>query len=203
MGLRLLGSSLHVPDTRASLREVIHHSSGSRGNALQSCLEEIEFLDDSIARWDVRIKEASRSLPAVQLLVREVPGVGEILAATIVAETGEIERFRTAKAFGRYAGLTPSDRSSGGRVIHGAITREGSPHLRWALTQAAMICLRCGHGPGRAVGDWIRARQKRMAHPKKAKVAAARKLAETIWRIFHYGECFDPAKPFGGAREVA
>jgi transposase len=203
MGLSLPASSVHVLESRTFLKAVIEETTGHRSHALQSCLDEIDFLDTSITRWDDRIKEASTSLPAVAVLAREIPGVGAVLAATIIAETGEIERFSTAKAFGRYAGLTPSDRSSGGRTIHGAITREGSPHLRWALTQAAMICLRCGRGPGRAVGDWIRAHQKRMGHHKKAKVAAARKLAETIWRLFHYGEGFDAAKAFGGTRESA
>ncbi len=34
----------------------------------------------------------------------------------------------------------------------------------------------------------------------KARAAAARKLAESIWRLFHYGELFDMARPFGGVR---
>lgn len=87
--------------------------------------------------------------------------------------------------------------------MHGAISREGSPHLRWALTQGAMGCLRSKTGAGFAAGNWIRAKQKRMGIKAKARAAGGRKLAEAIWRLFHYGECFDPARPFGGKRMSA
>ena len=57
--------------------------------------------------------------------------------------------------------------------------------------------MRCKRGPGLAVGDWTRARARKLGRGK-ARVAAARKLAESIWRLFHWGERFDVAKPFGG-----
>ena len=79
------------------------------------------------------------------------------------------------------------------------ITREGTEHLRWALTQAAMGCLRSRSGPGLAVGNWIRAKQRRMGCKAKARAAGARKLAESIWRLFHLGECFDRPSPSGDA----
>ena len=123
--------------------------------------------------------------------------MGKALAATIAAEAWPLQRFRTPKAFARYTGLTPSDRSTGGRQIHGSITREGSANLRWALTQAAMGCLRAKRGASVAAGDWIRSKQKRMGCKAKARTAGVRKLPEQIWRLFHFGECFDAAKPFG------
>ncbi len=42
-----------------------------------------------------------------------------------------------------------------------------------------------------------------MGIKSKARAAGARKLAESIWRLFHYGETFDPARPFGGPRTCA
>ena len=109
----------------------------------------------------------------------------------------------SAKAMARYTGLTPSDRSSAGKTRPGSITREGSEHLRWAMTQAAMACLRCRSGAGLAVRDWIRAKERRMGCKGKARVAGARKLTESIWRLFHWGECFDVARPFGGVPALA
>jgi transposase len=81
--------------------------------------------------------------------------------------------------------------------IQGGITKEGSRHLRWALVQAVVNCMRCKRGSGLAIGDWTRARARRLGRAK-ARVAAARKLAESIWRLFHWGERFDVTKPFGG-----
>ncbi len=75
--------------------------------------------------------------------------------------------------------------------------------MRWALTQAAMGCLRSKSGPGLAAGNWIRAKERRMGCKGKARVAGARKLAESIWRLFHWGEAFDASKPFGGMPEAA
>jgi len=139
----------------------------------------------------------------VKSIAQGMPGFGTILSSVVVAETGDFIRFGSEKAYGRFTGLTPSDRSTGGRSIHGGISREGSSHLRWALTQAAMACCRARNGPGVAVGDWIRAKEKRMGIKAKARAAGARKLAESIWRLFHYGELFDPARPFGASRASA
>ena len=63
-----------------------------------------------------------------------------------------------------------------------------------------MGCLRAKQGPALAAGNWIRAKQKRMGCKAKARVAGAHELSEQIWRLFHMGECFDAARPFGGGR---
>ena len=115
----------------------------------------------------------------------------------IVAESGPLTRFAQPKAYGRYAGLTPSERSSAGQTRFGKISKEGNAQLRWALTQTAASCLNTKHGAGVSVRNWIRARELRMGSCKKALVAAARKLAEAIWRLFTLGECFDLERMFG------
>jgi transposase len=137
----------------------------------------------------------------VDLIAKEIPGTGKILAATIVAEAGDIRRFHSAKAFGCATGLTPSDHSTSGIIKHGGITREGNPHLRWAMTQAAMGCLRSRRGAGLAVGNWIRTKEKRMGNKAKARAAGGRKLSESIWRLFQYGELFDAGRAFGSRGE--
>jgi len=47
----------------------------------------------------------------------------------------------------------------------------------------------------------VQAKAKKLGR-KKALVAGARKLAEAIWRLFHWGEVFDVTKPFGGPRST-
>lgn len=201
IGRLLPTATLRSAKAVAFVEQVAAEVGGERGHALQNCLRELAHQDAVIQGWDERIEVLARELPAVRTIERELPGAGVVLASTIVAEAGPIRRFRTAKAFGKYTGLVPSERSSGGRTRHGGISREGSGYLRWALTQMAMACLRSRRGPGVVIGDWIRKKQRRVAIRGKARCAAARKLAESIWRLFHYGECFDPARPFGaGAR---
>ena len=173
-------------------REDVH------GQIVAHYLALLEYLFDALEGCEQVIDELAEGFPQVHTLEQEIPGVGRVLSAVLVAEFGPVERFESPKAMGRYAGLTPSDRSSAGKHRPGSITREGSAHLRWALTQAAMGCTRSRSGPGLAAGNWIRAKQRRMGCKGKARVAGARKLAETIWRLFHWGERFDAAKPFGG-----
>lgn len=192
------GSSISTKKARLFVAEKALETSGTRGRALRSCLDELDYQDATIQEWDEVIGAMCPKLPAVDLIADEIPGVGRTLAATIVAEAGDIRRFHSAKAFGCATGLTPSDRSTSGKTLHGGITREGNPHLRWAMTQAAMGCLRAKKEPGYAVGEWIRAKQKRMGNKAKARAAGGRKLAEAIWRLFQHGECFDAARAFGG-----
>ena len=194
------GSAISTQMARQFIIEKALEATGARGQAIRGCLDELEYQEDATKEWEEVIDRIAAGLPAVQLLADEIPGVGKILSATIVAEAADITRFRSAKAFGRASGLTPADQSTSGQTRHGGITREGNPNLRWALTQAAMGCLRSRQGAGRAAGDWIRAKEKRMGNKAKARAAGGRKLAEAIWRLFNLGECFDAARPFGGER---
>ena len=198
MGVKLSECKVESIRNWNALLDLCEEREDVQGQAVANYLLQLEQLSEFRKDWEERIDELAEGLPEVRVLEREMPGVGRVLSAVIAAEVGPIDRFHSPKALGRYTGLTPSDRSSAGVSRSGTITREGSEHLRWALTQAAMGCLRARSGPGRAVGDWIRAKERRMGCKGKARVAGARKLAESIWRLFRWGECFDAAKPFGG-----
>jgi len=190
--------SLRAIRARRFLETLAAELPGARGYALKLTLRELDHQDEAIADWEARITEMAEELPEARAIQEHIPGAGPVLSAAVAAESGPIRRFHTPKAYAKYTGLTPSDRSTGGRMIHGKISREGSSHLRWALGEIVMACMRCRRGPGVAVGQWVRVKQKRMSIKGKARCAAARKVAESIWRLFHYGECFDPERPFGG-----
>ncbi len=199
MGERLPTKAFSTVKGRAFLEALIPDTRGGRGRALREILGEIDFFDAAAQRWAQELERLAETLPAAAALDREIPGVGPVLAATILGETGDVRRFASPKALGRFTGMTPSERSTGGEQIQGGITREGSRTLRWALMEAVMHCHLARGGAALAVADWTRARAKRLGR-LKARVAAARKLAESIWRLFHWGEAFDAAKPFGGLR---
>ena len=167
--------------------------------AIEDGLAHYEDLSRRIEAWERRIAEITEGDLDVAALNERMPGVGPILAPTILAESGPLSRFHSAKAFARYAGLTPSERSSAGITRHGRLAKDGNPNLRWALTQAISACMRCRRGPGLAVGNWARGRKKRLGGTNKAKSAAARKLAEAIWRLYALGECFELERIFGQA----
>lgn len=204
LGIRLRGAGLRSAEARTRLYEQVTATEGVLGMGLRAYAEKLEQLDATIAMWDQELQRLAHALPEVAALERHIPGIGPVLAAIIAGEAGDVQRFASAKAFAAYSGLTPGCRMSAGKYARSAISREGSSLLRYALTQAVMACTRARRGDALVVGTWVRRQEHRMGAKGRARCAAARKLAETIWRLFHYGECFDAARAFGGrARDVA
>jgi hypothetical protein len=121
-------------------------------------------------------------------VLTKIRGIGSYTAMLVIAEVGEIERFPTAAHLCSWAGLVPTVRSSDGRARLGHISRQGSPHLRWALVEAAQIAVRYG-GPLRTRFEAIARRRGR----KIAKVAIARQILTLCYYGLRDGEirCLD------------
>lgn len=79
--------------------------------------------------------------------LRCLKGVDTATAADLVFEAGEFSRFRNARSFAAWVGLTPSEHSSGESDRRGAITKAGNKHLRKALVEAAWHYLTCSGRP--------------------------------------------------------
>jgi transposase len=111
-------------------------------------------------------------------VIQQLPGIGPVLAGVIVAEIGDVTRFRSAAQLCSWAGLTPRHRESGTKVTRGHVTRQGSRLLRWALTGAIQRLPR--ESVIGAAKDAIIARRGTQAR-NIAKVAVARKLLTLIY----------------------
>jgi transposase len=111
-------------------------------------------------------------------VIQQLPGIGPVLAAVIVAEIGDVTRFGNAGQLCSWAGLTPRHRESEVKVTRGHVTKQGSRILRWALIEAIQ------HQPAgsrpRAARDAIIARRGKQAR-NIAKVAAARQLLTLVF----------------------
>ena len=111
-------------------------------------------------------------------VIQELPGIGPVLAAVIVAEIGDVTRFRNPGQLASWAGLTPRHRESDVKVTRGHVTKQGSRQLRWALIEAVQ---RTPSGTRvRDAKDAIIARRGPRAR-NIAKVAAARQLLTLIF----------------------
>jgi transposase len=110
--------------------------------------------------------------------IQQLPGIGPVLAAVIVAEIGDITRFRNPGQLCSWAGLTPRHRESDLKVTRGHVTKQGSRMLRWALTEA--IQRTPAGNPVRQRKDSIIARRGKEAR-NIAKVAAARELLTLVF----------------------
>jgi transposase len=182
---------------RAAVCKLIAEYTGAARLALHRLYVRIRSLTREIQRWALEVQRLSQGFAEVEQMIQEVPGLGRVTAATVYAELGNPRRFHSEKAYAKSTGLTPGYRISAGKVAGTVITRQGSRAARWALTQAAMACLRCKRGAGAQVRQWM---LRRFQHrpKKKVVVAAARKLAEGVWRLFALGECWDLERAFPG-----
>jgi transposase len=139
--------------------------------------EEITMLEDVIA--DLLVGHRGYHV------IQQLHGIGPTLAAVIVAEIGDISRFRRPEQLCSWAGLTPRHRESDLKVARGHITKQGSKILRWALIEAVQRA-RVGSRI-RAVKDGIIARRGPEAK-NIAKVAAARELLTLVFYGLRDGE---------------
>jgi len=121
--------------------------------------------------------------PAV--LLQSMPGVGLITAMTVLAELGDITRFRSRASVANYAGLTPVVRSSDSKTWMGGITRRGSSHLRAVLGEAAWVAIRSAPVYG-AMYDRIYTRR----GAQKAIVAVARRMMEDMFTMLIKDQAF-------------
>jgi transposase len=116
-------------------------------------------------------------------LLTTVPGIGWLTALTLLVEIVDFSRFPDGEALSSFAGLTPSEYSSGDRVRHGRITRQGNPILRAALVESSWILI--GKDPEmRRFYERIKIRR----GGKKAIVAVARKLCHRLLAITKQGQ---------------
>jgi transposase len=116
--------------------------------------------------------------------IRQLPGIGPVLGAVIVAEIGDITRFGKPGQLCSRAGLTPRHHESDVKVTRGHVTKQGSRALRWAVAEAIQ------HAPAgtrpREVKDVIIARRGTQAR-NIAKTAAAREMLTLVFYAMRDG----------------
>ena len=118
-------------------------------------------------------------------VIQQLPGIGPVLAAVIIAEIGEVSRFGNAGQLCCWAGLTPRHRESDVKVTRGRVTKQGSRQLRWAVIEAIQRAP-AGSVTG-TVKEAIIARRGPRAR-SIAKVAAARRLLTLVYYGMRDGE---------------
>jgi transposase len=97
----------------------------------------ITHMQQTLADLRNQMSQLAKRSPHYKLL-RSIPGIGEVTAATILSEIGSIERFHSKKQLIAYAGLDPSVFQSGKfTATNNKISKRGSPYLRKALYQSA------------------------------------------------------------------
>jgi len=120
-------------------------------------------IDDAIAAAPCELREVIAGLQALR-------GIAKLTATTLAVEIGDFTRFSKAPQLMAFAGIVPSEHSSGGTRRQGAVTKTGNAHLRRVLFESAW-CYRHRPGRGRALTE----RQRDLPEPIK----------ELAWKAQH------------------
>ena len=145
--------------------------------------EEIEALTGKIKQSERELEAFGKTLPHVTRILT-IPGVGIIVATAFFAFVGDVTRFPSGRHLASYLGLTPRERSSGGRRRLGAISKRGDTYMRMLLVHGARSLL--FHASNAKshdrLRDWAMKLRGRTTH-NKAAVAVANKLARLLWAV--------------------
>jgi transposase len=138
-------------------------------------LDDLRRFDDQMRASKQRIADA---IAASGTSLTELFGVGPVVAATLIGDTGDVGRFRNRDHFAAYTGTAPIEVSAGKRTTH-RLSRRGNRQLNHALHIAAITQIRFAHSPGRAFFERKVAEGKTT---KEAVRALTRRIADAVYR---------------------
>lgn len=155
---------------------------------IRAMVSQVEFLNATVAKVEA---EVASLLARVEPNITTIPGVSTTTGAQIVAEIGDVRRFKSAASIVKYAGLNSGVAESGRFSADGVpITKHGSPYLRRSLWLAA--------NRARQYDPKLKAfydKKRREGKPHRVAVTAvARKLCHVVYAVMRDGEPYDPAK---------
>lgn len=169
----------HVPEL---LQEVI-----------EPILEVLTQLEERIRAFDEQVNRVSQERHPETAILRQVRGVGPVLALAYAATIEDPKRFSSSRTVGNYVGLAPGLYDSGAKTPELRISKRGDRHLRRLLVNAAAYILGPFGGDSdlRRFGERI-ARGGSQRDKARARIAVARKLACLLHHLWRTGSVWDP-----------
>ena len=142
--------------------------------------ELVDEVEAHLKQLEMRIRLGIGQLGLVRLL-KSLPGVGDILSATIFLEIGDVTRFSSAEHLASYSGLTPTVHASGGKFRLGRTSPVANHYLKWAFVEAANCVVMHKHRRPQSHVVQLYERLRASKNHGIAAVAVARHLAEASW----------------------
>ena len=170
---------------------------------IEFLFEEFKIEDEKIKMIEEKIMEKIKQnfIKEYKLLI-SIPGIAFVTAATIIAHVDGIKRFKKESQLSAYFGLVPSEYSSGEKIKHGRITKEGIKEVRALLIQAAWTLIRIRSKNDERLTA-LKKKYYKLAfkgkNSQKAIVAIARHLSRIIFGVLNNGMpyccCFGGCNP--------
>jgi transposase len=168
----------HIEDPNTALPE-------SARSVLAVLIGTFRALEAQIEALDAEISRRAKADPVARRLMT-IPGVGPVVATAITALVPAPEGFRAGRDFAAWLGLTPLQKSSGGKQKLGAVSKQGERTIRRLLIIGASAVVRWASRRGAPEGSWLA--QMLARKPKMlVTVALANKMARTVWALLVKG----------------
>lgn len=159
---------------------------------MQTLIEQVDLLERQIDGAESRVRFLLDGELARRL--QTIPGVGPAIVATLIAEIGDITRFRTFDQLVAYAGVHPAERSSGekgGPETSWEMSKTGNAYLRAALYRMALVGLQ--HNP--VIRDHYARKRAQGKTKMNALGHCMKKALALVWGVWHGGHDFTPEPP--------
>jgi transposase len=164
---------------------------GDLALAVKANLSVMSSADEQVELLEQTVTQRVKLRPQLKFL-KTVPGIGEILALTIMLETGDIARFASVGNYASYCRCVGSEKVSNGKKKGQGNTKNGNKYLAWAYVEAAHFAIQ------------FNSRVKSFYERKKAKTkivvalkAVAHKLCRACYYIMKDRVAFNVTKAFG------
>ncbi len=132
------------------------------------------------------VRQAKQHDPQAFHRLRTIPGVGKVLALTILYEIHNVKRFDRVQQFASYARLVKCAKESAGKKQGTSGAKMGNVHLKWAFSEAAVLFVRhCAEGKA------LLARLEKRHGKGKALSILAHKLGRAAYFMLAREKAFD------------
>lgn len=164
--------------------------SGPFKRLLAGLWTDLQALDDRVGELDREIALMARSDPAAKRL-QQLHGVGPVVATALIGAVGDGRQFARGREMAAVLGLTPRQKSSGGKERLLGISKRGDAYLRTLLIHGARSAIRHAKGKDDRLSRWVSALAAR-SHPNIAAVALANKTARMAWAMLRNDTNYRP-----------
>ena len=183
-----VGGSMTSQATRRWLEEL--ELGRSESEVVDAFVDPMDKFTERIDLLEAQIGALSSDCEMCALLMT-LPGVADVLASTMRAEIGAIERFPSARQLASYCGLPPATAESGGRESGRGMQSDGNRWLRWAFIEAAQH-FACTSATQELSPVKRFQRLAMRKHRNVAKVALANRLTGIVFAMLRDRRPFDP-----------
>lgn len=189
-----------IPQGIQNARKLMTLVAEAEGDALPDVAREVlnvlvEHLRETMARIEALEKRLGlwHRSNAVSKRLATIPGIGPITATALIATVGDPAHFKSGRQFAAWIGLTPRERSSGGKQKLGRITRRGDAYLRRLLVHGSRAVVRWRRRKPNDSDPWLGKLMERR-HPNVATVAQANKTARIAWAVMTREDVYRPRR---------